>query len=188
MSKIFNKIIFSTIFILFSHSYAYADSYPPDFSDLAAKLSPSVVSISITMSTEPNAPGAPQFPPGSPFEDFFNEFFERRGAPPNERQQQPQQAMGSGFIIDSSGLIVTNNHVIDKATSINVILTDNRTFKAELIGKDQKTDLALIKIEAGEDLPTVSWGDSNAKSGELGFSNRKSFWVSKYSYSGYNFC
>ena len=162
MSKIFNKIIFSTIFILFSHSYAYADSYPPDFSDLAAKLSPSVVSISITMSTEPNAPGAPQFPPGSPFEDFFNEFFERRGAPPSERQQQPQQAMGSGFIIDSSGLIDTNNHVIDKATSINVILTDNRTFKAEVIGKDQKTDLALIKIEADEDLPTVSWGDSNS--------------------------
>ena len=161
MKKFIFTLVCSTFLFCYNFNVVYADSYPPDFSDLAAKLSPSVVSISITMSNDPQAPGAPQFPPGSPFEDFFNEFFERRGAPPRERRQQPQQAMGSGFIIDSSGLIVTNNHVIDKAVSINVILTDNRSFKAKLIGKDQKTDLALIKIDVDEDLPTVTWGDSD---------------------------
>ena len=161
MKKFIFTLVCSTFLFCYNFNLVYADSYPPDFSDLAAKLSPSVVSISITMSNDPQAPGAPQFPPGSPFEDFFNEFFERRGAPPRERRQQPQQAMGSGFIIDSSGLIVTNNHVIDKAVSINVILTDNRSFKAKLIGKDQKTDLALIKIDVDEDLPTVTWGDSD---------------------------
>ncbi|MAU29371.1 MAG: serine protease, partial [Pelagibacterales bacterium] len=126
---------------------SFADSYPPDFSELSARLSPAVVSISTTMSLEPAAPGAPKFPPGSPFEDFFNDFFEKRGGQRPPRERRPQQAMGSGFIIDETGLIVTNNHVIEDAVSINVILTDNRTFKAELIGKDKKTDLALLKIE-----------------------------------------
>tara|TARA_B110000483_G_scaffold205169_1_gene248624 strand:- start:93 stop:1391 length:1299 start_codon:yes stop_codon:yes gene_type:complete len=113
------------------------------------------------MSSVPNAPGAPKFPPGSPFEDFFNDFFEKRGEKRAPRERKPQQAMGSGFIIDSSGLIVTNNHVIEDATSINVILTDNRTFTATLIGKDKKTDLALLKIETEDDLPFVKWGDSD---------------------------
>jgi serine protease Do len=113
------------------------------------------------MSSVPNAPGAPKFPPGSPFEDFFNDFFEKRGEKRAPRERKPQQAMGSGFIIDSSGLIVTNNHVIEDATSINVILTDNRTFTAILIGKDKKTDLALLKIETEDDLPFVKWGDSD---------------------------
>jgi len=157
---IFRSLIVSFVFII-NFSLCSADTYPPDFSELAAKLSPSVVSISITMSNDPIAPGAPQFPPGSPFEDFFKDFFEKRGVPPRDRQQQPQQAMGSGFIIDPSGLIVTNNHVIEKAVSINVILTDSRSFKATLIGRDQKTDLALIKIDVEEELPIVTWGDSN---------------------------
>jgi len=163
MNKVNYLIKFVSITFLFfvTLTASNADNYPPDFSDLASKLSPSVVSISITMSNDPSPHGIPQFPPGSPFEDFFNEFFERRGVPPRERQQQPQQAMGSGFIIDSSGLIVTNNHVIDKAISINVILSDNRSFKADLIGKDKKTDLALIKIDVDEELPTVIWGNSN---------------------------
>ena len=146
------KYFFSTLFFVFISFSCNADSYPPDFSDLAAKLSPAVVSISITMSNEPSVPGIPQFPPGSPFEDFFNDFFERRGGQRPPRERQPQQAMGSGFIIDSSGLIVTNNHVIEKAISINVILSDSRSYSASLIGKDNKTDLALIKIDVDETL------------------------------------
>jgi serine protease Do len=152
--------IFITFVFLFS-SLSLAESYPPDFSELSARLSPAVVSISTIMSSEPNAPGAPKFPPGSPFEDFFNDFFEKRGDKRPPREKQPKQAMGSGFIIESSGLIVTNNHVIEDATSINVILTDGRTFTAELIGKDKKTDLALLKIETDEELPFVIWGDSD---------------------------
>ena len=140
---------------------SFADSYPPDFSELSARLSPAVVSISTTMSLEPAAPGAPKFPPGPPFEDFFNDFFEKRGGQRPHRESRPQQAMGSVFIIDETGLIVTNNHVIEDAVSINVILTDNRTFQAGLIGKDKKTDLALLKIETEDKLPTVSWGDSD---------------------------
>ena len=89
MKKIIFTLVCSTFLLCVNFNVVNADSYPPDFSDLAAKLSPSVVSISITMSNDPQAPGAPQFPPGSPFEDFFNEFFERRGAPPRERRQQP---------------------------------------------------------------------------------------------------
>lgn len=156
------KVFLLTSFLVLAYSCnTFADSYPPDFSELSAKLSPAVVSISTTMSLEPNAPGAPKFPPGSPFEDFFNDFFEKRGGQRPPRERKPQQAMGSGFIIDGSGLIVTNNHVIEDAISINVILTDNRSFKAKLIGKDKKTDLALLKIDAEDSLPTVKWGDSD---------------------------
>ena len=159
-------LVIKTIFISFalviiSNSISFSDSYPPDFSDLSARLSPSVVNISTIMSVDPIAPGAPKFPPGSPFEDFFNDFFEKRGGQRPPRERKPQQAMGSGFIIDPSGLIVTNNHVIDDAVTINVILSDNRSFTARLIGKDKKTDLALLKIDVEEDLPFVTWGDSD---------------------------
>jgi serine protease Do len=153
--------LISYVLIIAFSLNSFADSYPPDFSELSARLSPAVVSISTTMSMDPNVPGAPKFPPGSPFEDFFNDFFEKRGGQRPPRERKPQQAMGSGFIINESGLIVTNNHVIDDAISINVILTDNRSFKAKLIGKDKKTDLALLKIDSEDKLPTVKWGDSD---------------------------
>jgi len=161
-----NLLMIKKISILITFTFLFcslslADSYPPDFSELSSRLSPAVVSISTIMSSDPTAPGAPKFPPGSPFEDFFNDFFEKRGEKRAPRERKPQQAMGSGFIIDSSGLIVTNNHVIEDATSINVILTDNRTFTATLIGKDKKTDLALLKIDTEDDLPFVKWGDSD---------------------------
>jgi len=154
-------IFISLLVVVFYNSTSLADNYPPDFSDLSARLSPAVVNISTIMSVDPIAPGAPKFPPGSPFEDFFNDFFEKRGGQKPPRDRKPQQAMGSGFIIDPSGLIVTNNHVIEDAVSINVILSDNRSFTAKLIGRDKKTDLALLKIDTEEDLPFVQWGDSD---------------------------
>ena len=158
---VIKAIFISFALVIISNSISFSDNYPPDFSDLSARLSPSVVNISTIMSVDPIAPGAPKFPPGSPFEDFFNDFFEKRGGQRPPRERKPQQAMGSGFIIDPSGLIVTNNHVIEKAVTINVILSDNRSFTAKLIGKDKKTDLALLKIDVEEDLPFVTWGDSD---------------------------
>jgi serine protease Do len=142
----------------------------PDFSELAEELIPSVVSVSVMIAandtvSQPRSPQAPQFPPGSPFEDFFKDFFERRGAPPRgmppPRQKRNQSAMGSGFIIDKKGLIVTNNHVIANASSITVVLHDGTSLQAKLLGSDAKTDLALLKVETKIKLKTVKWGDSD---------------------------
>ena len=137
----------------------------PDFSELADELIPSVVSVSvmITRDVSPNRPVAPQFPPGSPFEDFFRDFFERRGVPgsPQPRQRRNETAAGSGFIIDEEGFIVTNNHVIANSSSITVILHDGTSLQAELIGSDKKTDLAILKVETDLKLKPVNWGDSD---------------------------
>ncbi len=138
----------------------------PDFSELADELIPSVVSVSVIISRETiNQPRAPQFPPGSPFEDFFKDFFERRGIPrqntPPQRPRRSETAQGSGFIIDDKGLIVTNNHVIAGASSITVVLHDGKTLQAKLIGADAKTDLALLKVKTDIKLKSVSWGNSD---------------------------
>ena len=138
----------------------------PDFSDLAEELIPSVVSVSVIISRETiNQPRAPQFPPGSPFEDFFKDFFERRGIPrqntPPQRPRRNESAQGSGFIIDDKGLIVTNNHVIAGASSITVVLHDGKSLQAKLIGADAKTDLALLKVKTDIKLKAVNWGNSD---------------------------
>ena len=138
----------------------------PDFSELADELIPSVVSVSVIISRETvNQPRAPQFPPGSPFEDFFKDFFERRGIPrqntPPQRPRRNETAQGSGFIIDDKGLIVTNNHVIAGASSITVVLHDGKTLQAKLVGADAKTDLALLKVKTDIKLKAVSWGNSD---------------------------
>jgi serine protease Do len=100
----------------------------------------------------------PQLPPGSPFEDFFKEFFDR-----NRPEGAPRRAtsLGSGFIIDSSGLVVTNNHVIADADEIKVILQDGTRLDATVKGRDTKTDLALLQVKSSKPLPTVGWGDSD---------------------------
>ena len=131
---------------------------PESFADLAERLLPSVVNISSTQAAAGAQFEIPQAPPGSPFEDFFRDFFER-----NRPRNEPRRAasLGSGFIIDSSGYIVTNNHVIAEADEISVILQDDTKFAAELIGVDEKTDLALLKIVPDRELPAVPWGDSD---------------------------
>ena len=151
---------------------------PGSFADLAEQLLPAVVNISTTQTVKQQerqggqgqqregqrrGPDIPQFPPGSPFEEFFKDFFDRGQRP----DQSPRRAtsLGSGFIIDASGYVVTNNHVIDGADAdgITVKLQDDDTeFKAKLIGKDPKTDLALLKIEPGSrKLVAVKFGDSS---------------------------
>ena len=124
---------------------AFAKGAPESFSGLAKKLLPTVVNISTTQTVEGRVgPEMPQLPPGSPFEDFFKEFFDRNG-----QQAQPRRAtsLGSGFIVDASGFIVTNNHVIQDADEISVILHDDTRLKAELVGRDPETDLALLKVD-----------------------------------------
>jgi len=117
----------------------------------------------------PNGPQAgpdiPMFPPGSPFEQFFKDFLNRgrpgqRGEGP-PRPQRKAQSLGSGFIIDGSGLVVTNNHVIDGADEVSVILQDNTTLKAEVVGRDETGDIALLKVSSDKPLPVVEFGDSN---------------------------
>ncbi len=148
-------------FVTFAGAASAASLPPETFADLAAKVTPAVVNISSThhIAGSPNL-GLPfDFPPGSPFEQFFKQFRERQGG---NRWGQDMTALGSGFIIDPSGYVVTNEHVIDEATEIHVTLNNGKDFPAKLIGADKKTDLALLKISSSSPLPYVSWGDSDA--------------------------
>src|SRR5436309_984888 len=149
---------------------AAARPAPDSFADLAEKLLPSVVNISTTQAVksergrEHSGPEMPQFPPGSPFEEFFRDFFEH-GVPKGGRPEaQPRKgtSLGSGFIIDPTGYVVTNNHVIADADEITVILHDDTNLKAELIGRDTKTDIALLKVKTDKPLTAATWGDSDA--------------------------
>jgi serine protease Do len=148
---------------------AMARPAPEGFADLAAKLLPSVVNISTTQTLKTSGggdqdqPDMPQFPPGSPFEKFFHDFLEH-GMPKGDHPDlAPRKAtsLGSGFIIDPAGYIVTNNHVIADADQITVILHDNTNLKATVVGRDTKTDIALLKVKADKPLPATIWGNSD---------------------------
>ncbi|MBI1206577.1 MAG: Do family serine endopeptidase [Azospirillum sp.] len=138
---------------------------PGGFADLADRLLPAVVNISTTQNVSQNqrgrGPELPQFPPGSPFEEFFKDFFDHKG---QQENAPPRRAtsLGSGFIIDAkAGLVVTNNHVIQDADEITVILHDDTNIKAEVVGRDSKIDLALLKIVTTHPLVDVPFGDSD---------------------------
>jgi serine protease Do len=154
----------------------YAKAAPDSFAELAGKLLPAVVNISSTQDLQASrggpGPGAgpevPLFPPGSPFEQFFKDFLNRnkpggqgdKGAPAPERRMQ---SLGSGFIIDPSGLVVTNNHVIEGADEITVTLQDNTSLKAKVLGRDETGDIALLQVKTDKQLPAVQFGDSDAE-------------------------
>ena len=151
-----NLLFIHSFFLFFTVSIANSSSVPESFADLAEKLSPSVVNISTTTVIEQKSREMPSFPPGSPFEDFFKQF-EKPGG-----KKRKAQSLGSGFIIDKSGYIITNNHVIDNAEKIMVILYDDTSFEATVVGKDPKTDVALLKINPKKTkLTAVKFGDSN---------------------------
>jgi serine protease Do len=142
-----------------------------DYSDLAARVTPAVVNVQVTMKAEADndtmnmSGGAPQ----SDMEEFMRQFAERFGQHGHaQRMPQPKaQALGTGFIIDASGIIVTNNHVAGKADSITVTLQDGRKLPAKLLGADEKTDLAVLKVSSDKPLPHVEFGDSTrAKVGQ----------------------
>src|SRR5947209_1722861 len=154
-------------------SPAYARG-PEGIADVAEKVIDAVVNISTSQTVDAKAGGGsntmPQLPPGSPFEEFFDDFFKNRRGPgggskggDNGNNPTPRKtnSLGSGFIIDTSGVVVTNNHVIADADEINVILNDGSKIKAELVGVDKKTDLAVLKFKPPKPLVSVKFGDSD---------------------------
>lgn len=142
---------------------ASARDAPQSFADLVDKLMPTVVNITTTQNVPQQGPrlrDMPQLPPGSPFEELFKEFFDKRGG---EEQKRRGTSLGSGFVIDGEGYIVTNNHVIQGAEDITVIFRDDTQLKAKLIGSDSRIDVALLKVEPPnkKPLPAIKWGDSD---------------------------
>ncbi|MCJ2063116.1 DegQ family serine endoprotease [Methylobacterium sp. J-088] len=147
---------------------------PASLADLADQVTDAVVNISASTTVEARggSRAGPQVPPGTPFEDLFEEFFNRRGGRgggggggdnDTPRTQRKSNSLGSGFIIDASGLVVTNNHVIGDANDIQVILHDGTKLKAEIVGKDSKIDLAVLRVKPTADRPlkAVPFGDSD---------------------------
>src|SRR5215510_6935205 len=140
---------------------------PEGIADVAEKVIDAVVNISTSQTVEakagPDNRGAiPQLPPGSPFEEFFDDFFKnRRGGKGGDLQPRKTNSLGSGFIIDASGIVVTNNHVIADADEINVIMNDGTKIRAEIVGIDKKTDLAVLKFKPPRALTAVKFGDSD---------------------------
>ena len=147
---------------------------PDGIADIAEKVIDAVVNISTSQNVEAKAGSGggerqttPQLPPGSPFEEFFDDFFKnRRGGPGggskgSEMQPRKTNSLGSGFIIDTSGVVVTNNHVIADADEINVIMNDGTKIKAELVGVDKKTDIAVLKFKPVKPLVAVKFGESD---------------------------
>ena len=152
MKKI--KIFITTIILVNFSFLTNANDTPASFADLAERLMPSVVNISTTQTVVTNVNPFPfEFPPGSPFEDMFKDF----GTP----QKRKAYALGSGFIIDKSGLVVTNNHVIKDAEDILVRIEGLKEYEAEVIGSDPLSDLAVLKIKSNETFQPVKFGDSD---------------------------
>jgi serine protease Do len=140
---------------------------PDSLADLADQVSGAVVNISATQTVEDKrASNTPQLQPGTPFDDLFEEFFKRRqqqgGGDDSPRQQQRRSnSLGSGFVIDSSGIVITNNHVISDSNEVTVIFTDGQKLKAEILGKDTKVDVAVLRVKPDKPLKAVKLGDSD---------------------------
>ncbi len=152
--KAFFLPVFAAGYLL-SFQVADARGVPDGFTELTKALSPAVVNISTAQNIEVSSV-VPLYPEGSPLEGF-NDFFNK-----DNGQSRVSKSLGSGFVIDGEGYVVTNNHVIEGADVIEVIFPDGETFDAELLGRDPSTDLALLKIEDEEPFPSVNFGDSDA--------------------------
>ena len=149
------KFLILAVFFTFSFStLSNSKSVPASFADLAERLMPSVVNISTTQTVVTNTNPFPfQFPPGSPFEDMFKEF----GTP----QERKSSALGSGFIIDEKGIVVTNNHVIQDAEDIIVRVNGDEDYKAKVLGADPLSDIAVLQLETDDKFLPVKFGDSD---------------------------
>ena len=150
----FKKLLITLILINFTSQVSGKDA-PASFADLAERLMPSVVNISTTTTVITNSNPFPgfKFPPGSPFEDMFKEF--------GEPKKRKSYALGSGFIIDEKGIIITNNHVIKDAEDIVVTVNGKKEYKAKVIGKDPLSDIAVLQIESKDKFSPVKFGNSD---------------------------
>jgi serine protease Do len=149
--------------LAFAPAPAAARGAGESFAPLVREVSPAVVNIAASRDAQPRDVAQPQRPapvPGSPLEEFLRRF----GGPGSRPDAAPRRAtaLGSGFVVDPAGYIVTNNHVAGEATDISVTFADGRQLKARLVGRDEKTDLALLKVESDRPLEAVRWGDSDA--------------------------
>ena len=140
---------------------AYAQTHPTNLADLVDQVAGAVVNISATQTIDgKDDEAAPDIPKGTPFDEMFEEFFRRHGGAPRPRSRQAQ-SLGSGFVVDPAGIVITNNHVIGDANDIVVIFNDGRKLKAKVVGKDPKVDVAVLKVESDKPLKTVKFGDSD---------------------------
>ena len=136
---------------------------PGSFADVVDRVSPAVVSVKVKMvenaSDDDDSPAQsmPNIPKGDPLERFFRQFQQRGGMGNPKPHPHTGMAQGSGFFISSDGYIVTNNHVVENATDVEVALQDGKTVPATVVGTDKKTDLALIKVKSGSNYPFVQW-------------------------------
>lgn len=156
----FRSLIIFIAFLSVSTISLAADKIPGSFSELVKKAGPSVVNVSMEKMTQVGVQMSP-FGTDDPFNDFFNRFYGNPGNQGNQRSQRKVQGVGTGFIIDKEGYILTNNHVVEGADKIKVTLSDKKEYSAKVIGLDSKTDLALIKIEGAKDLIPLPLGDSD---------------------------
>jgi serine protease Do len=154
--------------IMIAPAFPAAARGPENIADVAEQVIDAVVNISTSQKIDTRMGNLPDLPPGSPMEEFFEEFFKNRrggrgGGGGDDQDNQPRRvnSLGSGFIIDPSGFVVTNNHVIAEADEISVILNDGTKLKAELVGKDSKSDLALLRVHSDQPLKAVKFGDSD---------------------------
>lgn len=150
------SLIFAMSAVAVTPQIADARGTPEGFTELAKRLSPAVVNISTAQTIEIDTTEAKPFEEGSPLERF-NDFFGGR----NDRDGRVSKSLGSGFVIDAEGHIVTNNHVIEDADLIEVTFPNGDTYEAELVGRDPATDIAVLKIDTGLEMPAVPWGNSD---------------------------
>jgi serine protease Do len=141
---------------------------PTGFADIVEKVKPAVISVRVKMraDTQLSADDENPFPKGSPMEKFFKRFGMPEGVPKAPRGRQFGQAQGSGFFISADGYAVTNNHVVDKATTVEVSTDDGKTHTAKVIGTDPRTDLALIKVDGGSNFPYVKLAETSPRIGD----------------------
>ena len=153
-----------------THAHAAESSARPvGFADIVEKVKPAVISVRVKMNAEPQSGHfggeGPSVPPGSPFEKFFRRFGSPDGDSDGPHRSRPTQGQGSGFFITADGYAVTNNHVVDHSTSVKVTTDDGKTYDAKVIGTDEKTDLALIKVDGGS-FPYVKFADHDPRVGD----------------------